>query len=164
MNRFNNPFNGCKNWFRAEDRPNQKQPIIQSKVLVLVVNAKNNDLLYSMNGRVLPENCQPLYRATQGLWLADKSQFKNKPEIDKYFPSQNADQYAVPEKDQSEYDVYFVAIDLSLKPEDELGFKANVSSIERLDAFEKLPEIATGVKVSPRLPSSAYELPFLYAR
>lgn len=166
MNRFINRLNEPQKWFRAEARPKQKEPIIKSKLLVLVINVKNKDLLDSIerNQQVLPENCQPLYRATQGLWLADKSQFKNKPEIDKYFPSQNADQYAVPEKDQSEYDVYFVAIDLSLKPEDELGFKANVSSIERLDAFEKLPEIATGVKVSPRLPSSAYELPFLYAR
>lgn len=161
MNRFNNPLNGCKNWFRAEDRPKQKQPIIQSKVLFLVVNAKNKDLLYSMNGRVLPENCQPLYRATQGLWLANKSEFKNKPEIYEYFSSPNADQDAVPEKDQSEYDVYFVAIDLKT---DEPGFKENVTSIERLDAFEKLPQIATRVQVSPRLHCSAYELPFLYAR
>jgi hypothetical protein len=46
----------------------------------------------------------------------------------------------------------------------EKGFDKDVTSIDRSDAFEKLPNIATGVKVSPRLPSSAYELPFLYAR
>jgi hypothetical protein len=151
---------------RPTTRYNSTQRVLtknQSRVLVLVVNAKHKDLLDSIdkNERVLPENCQPLYRATQGLWLADKSQLKNKPEIDKYFSSPNADQYAVPEKDQSEYDVYFVAIDLKT---DEPGFKENVTSIERLDAFEKLPQIATGVQVSPRLHCSAYELPFLYAR
>ena len=154
-----------RNWRNGEQpKPEKLNGVVnKSKILILVVNCKYKDLLHliKMNERVLPENYQPLYQATQGLWLADKFQFKNKPEICKYFSSPNADQDAVLEKDESEYDFYFVKIDLKT---DEPGFKENVTSIERLDAFEKLPQIATGVQVSPRLHCSAYELPFLYAR
>ncbi|GAP99678.1 hypothetical protein NIES2104_62440 [Leptolyngbya sp. NIES-2104] len=55
--------------------------------------------------------------------------------------------------------MHFVSIELN---QAESGFEAGVSQIDRLDAFERLPEISKRVSVSPRLPSRAYRQTGVY--
>ncbi|MEA5517920.1 hypothetical protein [Limnoraphis robusta] len=124
--------------------------------LVLVVSAKQEKVIQSINNNkeIKADDCWPLYRATQALWMGDQSALSNL--------KINSDFLTQPKVlDTSEYDVYFLLISLSKY---EIGFTKNVTSIDRSDAFEKLPQISTGVQVSPRLHCSAYELSFLYAR
>ena len=124
--------------------------------LLLVVSAKQEKVIQSIkaNGNIQADDCSPLYRATQALWMGGESDLLKLNITPDFLTKSKV-------LDTSEYDVYFLLISLSNY---EKGFDKDVTSIDRSDAFEKLPNIATGVKVSPRLPSSAYELPFLYAR
>lgn len=121
-----------------------------SWILVVVINAEKEDILQLLknNRKFTPNDCKELYSATQSLWMGSEVDFSDK--LEKWFSSKNY----VPDDESSEYDVYLVQIHLK---EPEPGFKSNVTSIERLDAFLRLPENSVGVKVSLRLPCTAYE-------
>ena len=124
--------------------------------LVLVVSAKQEKVIQSIkaNGKIKADDCWLLYRATQALWMGEESDLLKLNITPDFLKKSKV-------LDTSEYDVYFLLISLSNY---EKGFTQNVTSIDRSDAFEKLPQIATGVNVSDRLFNYDDQLPFLYTR
>lgn len=124
--------------------------------LVLVVNAKQEKVIQSIkaNGKIKADDCSPLYRATQALWMGGESDLLKLNITPDFLTKSKV-------LDTSEYDVYFLLISLSNY---EKGFDKDVTSIDRSDAFEKLPYISQGVNVSDRLFNYDDQLPFLYAR
>ncbi|MEA5498631.1 hypothetical protein VB834_08000 [Limnoraphis robusta Tam1] len=124
--------------------------------LVLVVSAKQEKVIQSIkaNGKIKADDCWSLYRATQALWMGEESDLLKLNTTNDFLKKSKV-------LDTSEYDVYFLLISLSNY---EKGFAKDVTSIDRSDAFEKLPNIATGVNVSDRLFNYDDQLPFLYAR
>ncbi|ERT07852.1 hypothetical protein M595_2215 [Lyngbya aestuarii BL J] len=124
--------------------------------LVLVVSAKQEKVIQSIkeNRKIKPDDCSPLYRATQALWMGGESDLLKLNITPDFLTKSKV-------LDTSEYDVYFLLISLSNY---EKGFTQNVTSIDRSDAFEKLPYISQGVTVSDRLFNYDDQLPFLYTR
>lgn len=128
----------------------------ESLVLVLVINAGREDILQTLktNSRITTNQSDSLYRATQALWIGSKGDFNS--EFESWFYSKHAASDV-----ESEYDVYFVQIELH---QDDSGFKRDVSQLDRIDAFHRLPDNSGKVEVSDRLPSKAYENKLLYSR
>lgn len=131
--------------------PPHQEKAFQGWNLVLVLNVGQEEVLESLrtNNRVMPHEGDALYRATQALWMGSEADFL-KSELTSRFSNIPEEQ----QREKSEYDVYFVKIELH---ELESGFSQNASQIDRLDAFRKLHENSGKVEVSPRLPSKAYE-------
>lgn len=124
--------------------------------LVLVINAGRENILQPLktNGRITNEVSESLYRATQALWMGAQSDFS---QFSRWFSGDRA----VPEANQSEYDVYLVQIELdSPNP----GFKPNANQIDRHDAFRSLHKNSGRAIVSPRISSKAYENASFYSR
>lgn len=134
----------------SSPQPHRLTKESNSWILVLVINEEKEDILHLLknNHKFTPNDCKELYSATQSLWMGSEVDFSDK--LEKWFYSKNY----VPDNERSEYDVYLVQIHLK---EPDPGFEPNVTSIERLDAFLRLPENSVGVKVSLRLPCTAYE-------
>ena len=127
-----------------------------TKVLLLVINAGKNEIIQSLeNGRFITIDPDALYRATQALWMGSKADFFES-ELDNWFLNK-----PTVSKSESEYDVYFVQIELRKY---DSGFDSNADQISRIDAFHRLLDNAVNIKVSDRLPSKAYENRFLYSR
>lgn len=127
-------------------------------ILVLIINAEKENILQSLklNGRVMLNEGEKLYRATQALWVGSKTElFKSR--LGNCF----SNNLSMQESDKSEYDVCFVQIEID-KPD--RGFAPNANQLDRIDAFRNLPKNAKKVIVSPRLPSKAYENTDVYSR
>lgn len=128
-----------------------------SWILLLVINSAKDEIRQSLetSRRVTTNHSDALYRATQALWMGSKADFEQS-ELKSWF-SGNRVVLAV----ESEYDVYFVRIDLD---EHDSGFNPDANQIDRIDAFRRLPDNSGKVEVSDRLPSKAYENKLLYSR
>ncbi len=146
------PQSSQKKIFRAIE-PGQQPRLPADRndyVLVLVISAENEDIIYSLNKnrRVMSDEGERLYRATQALWMGSKTEL----------PSRLRDSFysktLVQKVEQSEYDVYFVQIEIY---KCDIGFTPNANQLDRIDAFRSLHKNSGEVKVSPRLPSRAYE-------
>lgn len=129
----------------------------QKNILVLVINADRSDLINSLeeNNRITETDWEELYNVSQFLWIGTASEFSNS-DISSYFSRSNTVSL-----DTSEYDVYFIRIDL-LKPDP--GFQPSVLQIDRRDAFQRLPETSREISISPRLSSEAYSGKGFYNR
>jgi hypothetical protein len=130
------------------------KPINDNKILVLVINAQQEEILNSLssNLKVTADDCENLYRATKYLWMGTQAEFSQS-ELKEWFDSP----CEVQESEQSEYDVKLVQIDLE---KSHPGFEQQ--AINRLPAFRELPDNSRFLKISPRLSSKAYENPQLY--
>jgi len=124
-------------------------------ILVLIINAGNTDLLqnFKQNSKVTLtlNEAEELYHSTRALWMGTQTNFLQS-ELEKRVDVD--EEQALTEEEQSEYDVYFVQLELK---EHHIGFEPNAKSIDKSDAFKMLPEISIKVKASPRLSSKSYE-------
>lgn len=102
-------------------------------ILVLIINAEKENILQSLkrNRRVMLNEGEILYRATQALWVGSKTElFKSR--LGNGFSNNPSMQ----ESEKSEYDVCFVQIEI-YKPDP--GFAPNANQLDRIDAFRNLP-------------------------
>lgn len=136
-------------WNNSSTNRNSVTSLNQKSILVLVINAEREDLINILRekNRITESDWEELYNATQFLWIGTAPEFSNS-DIFNYFSKGNTVNL-----DTSEYDVYFIRIDLS-KPDP--GFQSGVLQIDRRDAFQRLPETSRGISISPRLSSEAY--------
>ncbi|WP_204104645.1 MULTISPECIES: hypothetical protein [Spirulina sp. CCY15215] len=136
--------------------PSTAQPIAQKYILILVVNADRNIELVEIlktQSQVTSAIWEDVYTATEALWIGGKEKFEN---------TGLSDNFASAETLQpSEYDVYFVKIELP-KYEYDLGFAENADSLDRSDAFERILETEHHVIVSHRLSNQSTKNPLLY--
>jgi len=133
--------------------PDLSKPQTQvSKVLVLLITAREEDFIQSLKSRKLElEDCEKLYRATRCLLLGSE---KNLPER-----LQNYGKFKVEnEASNSEYDVYLVTIRLK---EPNAGFTPDADQIERNRAFRTLAGL--NVEISDRLRVEVYENTGVYS-
>lgn len=138
--------------------PPRQDKAYHTWTLVLVINAGQEEIIQSLktNCRVMPNEGEALYRATQALWMDSEADF-SKSELKNRFYDAREER----ESKKSEYDVHFLQIELYKR---DPGFYPNANQIDRLDAFRRLPENSGKVIVSPRLPSKAYENTDVYSR
>ena len=135
----------------ARPEPTLKYPPVQSTysdvkyLLILVVSATQQLVINSLKEKreIDYENYELLYKGTQYLCQGIKSELKSK--LDR------ANQYS--SKDESEYDVYLITIELEQANQ---GFDKGVNQLDRYDAFRELTNLDTKVKVSERLKMEAY--------
>lgn len=131
--------------------PTLKYPPVQSTysdvkyLLILVVSATQQLVINSLKEKrkIDYENYELLYKGTQYLCQGIKSDLKSK--LDR------VDQYS--SKDESEYDVYLITIELEQANQ---GFDKGVNQLDRYDAFRELPDLDYKVEVSERLKMEAY--------
>ncbi|WP_414528312.1 hypothetical protein [Nodularia chucula] len=138
---------------RNEKNPTYSEPRTQkptSKILVLVINSLNLDLIQFLQkqGKIESDDCDQLYRATRCLWLGSKTDLSPKLNEDTRFQA----------KEESEYDVYLITITLE---EQVSGFERNADQMARIYAFRKLAGLP--VKVSERLTVEVYENTNVYS-
>lgn len=140
------------------EQPTHFQQESVGVILVLAIKAEKGSIIQSLekNKRVMMNEGEELYRATQALWMGTKKEFLNS-QLQNWF----SDEHEVQESEKSEYDVYFVEIELK---ERDPGFNPNTNSLDRLDAFRRLPSNSKNVRISPRLPSRVYENTGVYSR
>ncbi len=114
-------------------------------LLILVVSATQQLVINSLKEKrkIDYENYELLYKGTQYLCQGIKSDLKSK--LDR------VDQYS--SKDESEYDVYLITIELEQANQ---GFDKGVNQLDRYDAFRELPDLDYKVEVSERLKMEAY--------
>ncbi|MBR8840392.1 MAG: hypothetical protein DSM106950_42005 [Stigonema ocellatum SAG 48.90 = DSM 106950] len=124
-----------------------------SWILVLIINAGNTSIIqdFKSNSKVTLNEAEELYHSTRALWMDTQTNFWQS-ELEKRVDVD--EEQALTEEEESEYDVYFVQLELK---EHHIGFEPNAKSIDKSDAFKMLPEIAIKVKASPRLSSKSYE-------
>lgn len=144
-------------WNNSSTNRHSVTSLNQRNVLVLVINVDREDLINILKERnkITEADWEELYNATQFLWVGTASELENS-DIFNCFSRSNTVNL-----DTSEYDVYFIRIDLS-KPDP--GFQPNVLQIDRRDAFQRLPEISRDISISPRLSSEAYSGKGFYNR
>jgi len=130
-----------------------------NQVLVLVINVSNSAIVARLKEKrkVDADDCKKLYRATEALWLGSKQNLS--PKLAQSF-SENND-FVVSSNTESEYNIYLIKIELSDADE---GFKASAGQLDRIDAFSRLANLSTDIKVSPRLRVEAYENTGVYSR
>lgn len=140
----------------ADQFPNSYQQT-ENFFLLLVINATKEDILQTLkaNSRITSAQSDLLYRATQSLWMGSKKDFFNSGLEDWFYSKATASEL------KSEYDVYFVKIELF---NNDIGLKSDANQVDRIDAFHRLPDNSAKVEVSDRLPSKAYENRYLYSR
>ncbi|MBW4599199.1 MAG: hypothetical protein KME29_06180 [Calothrix sp. FI2-JRJ7] len=140
----------------ADQFPNSYQQT-ENFFLILVINATKEDILQTLkaNSRITSAQSDLLYRATQSLWMGSKTDFFNSG-LEHWFYSK-----ATASELKSEYDVYFVKIELF---NNDIGLKSDANQVDRIDAFHRLPDNSAKLEVSDRLPSKAYENRYLYSR
>jgi len=141
----------------------QRTPISKSyppnyQYLILVISDSKADILNDLNVNSCPDYdlCDKLYQSTKFIWVGSKQQSLS------LFGDSFAQRGSLGYGQQSEYDVYFVKIELLNYNED--GFDAEVSSIKRIDAFRKLADVGKIVAISERLSASSYQRKNLYNR
>ena len=134
----------------ARPEPTLKYPPVQPTysdvkyLLILVVSATQQLVINSLKEKreIDYENYELLYKGTQYLCQGIKSDLKSK--LDR------VNQYS--SKDESEYDVYLITIELEQANQ---GFDKGVNQLDRYDAFRELPNLALKVEVSERLKMGA---------
>lgn len=126
--------------------------------LILVVNAKHEEMIKLLAAKdTIPSNLvEDLYQATQELWIGEEASFVKSP-MKLFFEKEIGKKPTL----QSEYDVYFVKIEL---PEKDSGFEDNVSQLSRLDSFMRLPKITKHIEISNRFSSKTYQDIGVYSR
>jgi len=141
----------------VQETPKQAYPI-HCQYLVLVIGANKADILNNLgiNDDLDYDLCEKLYQSTKFIWVGSKQQSLS------LFGDSFAQRGSLGYGQQSEYDVYFVKIELLNYNED--GFDAEVSSIKRIDAFRKLADVGKIVAISERLSASSYQRKNLYNR
>lgn len=141
------------------DRTSLPEPTrqLQPNILILVINAENNETIIETlkrESKVTSENWENLYNSMEALWMGEKSEFNGTGLERNFLPNENS------EPSESEYDVYFIKIELK---ENIQGFEKNRNSLERFDAFEALSKKEHKViKISPRLSIRSTENSYLY--
>ena len=140
----------------------QKQTIsklstVNYQHLILVISAAKSDILNSLSKNYSPDYdlCDKLYQSTKFIWFGSKQE--SLALFDDIFSERG-----VGYGNESEYDVYFVKIEIKDYNED--GFNSGVSSIKRIDAFRKLSDLGKVLDISKRLPANAYQQRNLYNR
>jgi hypothetical protein len=140
----------------------QKQTIpklstVNYQHLILVISATKADILDTLSINHSPDNdlCDKLYQSTKFIWFGSKQQ--SLALFDDIFSERG-----VGYGNESEYDVYFVKIEIKDYSED--GFNSGVSSIKRIDAFRNLSDLGKILDISKRLPANAYQQRNLYNR
>lgn len=125
--------------------------------LILVISAAKADILDALSKNSSPDYdlCDKLYQSTKFIWFGSKQQ--SLALFDDIF-SESGVGYG----NESEYDVYFMKIEIKGYGED--GFDSGVSSIKRIDAFRKLSDLGKVLDISKRLPANAYQQRNLYNR
>jgi hypothetical protein len=127
--------------------PNDSSQETASQFLVLVVTASKEDFIRSLEAKKYLDlsDGEALYKVTRYLWLGSETEFSKRED--------NISQYEVLPVEKSEFDIYFVYIELEEADE---RFKPNVNSLDRYDAFRKLGDLSKSYKISPRLRMEAY--------
>ena len=129
----------------------------EKHILALLIKSdRHQELIHSLNNNnfLQSEDSSILYGATQGLWIGAKSKFEQS-QINQKLINCN------PVSTTSEYDVYFVTIELD---SDDSRFYLNVNPMDRRDAFIELGKRSPQIKVSRRLACKAYENTEFYSR
>jgi hypothetical protein len=137
-----------------------KSHVPEKYVLALLLNSeRNKPLIDSLknSSHLKPEDSHKLYKATQALWIGSQNEF-NESKIKQEWTSHN---YTYSESEYSEYDVYFVSIELN---EINSGFKLDANQMDRRDAFNGLANSTNKITVSERLLSQAYRNTEFYNR
>lgn len=131
--------------------------IVNHQYLILVISAAKADILDVLSKNYSPDYdlCDQLYQSTKFIWFGSKQE--SLALFDEIFSERG-----VGYGNESEYDVYFVKIEIKDYSED--GFDSGVSSIKRIDAFRKLSDLGKILDISKRLPASAYQQRNLYNR
>ena len=126
--------------------------------LILVIGEAKADILNNLktNDSLDYDLCEKLYQSTKFIWIGSKQQSLTL--YDDLFLERGGLKY----EEQSEYDVYFVKLELKNYNED--GFNSRVSSIKRIDAFRELANVGKVIAISERLPASSYQDRDLYER
>ena len=128
---------------------------LQPNILILVINAENNERIIDTlkrENKVTSENWENLYNSMEALWMGEKRELNE--------TGLNSNLSASETSERSEYDVYFINIELQQYDQ---GFDQNRNSLERLDAFERLTQTTHTVKkISQRLSIQSTENSYLY--
>ncbi len=127
----------------------------QKNILILVINAKNNEgLIQSLNSeKPVPSTIlENIYRSTKVLWIGNQEDFDDSGLNHPFSQAETSQPF--------DYDVYFVKIELDKYVR---GFKENADALERADAFERLTQTKHEVKeTSKRLSIESAHNPHLY--
>lgn len=133
----------------------RRRALPQKNILILVINADNNERIIDTlktEGKVTSDIWENLYNSMEALWMGKLGEFDE--------TGLNSNLFAPESSEFSEYDVYFVKIELK---EDIQGFDHNRNSLERFDAFEKLTQTEhTVTNISQRLSIRSTENSYLY--
>ena len=137
----------------AQHQPPHPASSARPSVLVVAVNSGNKDLVETLRQRgVLDgEMADQLKKASEWLWFGDEVKFNDAKMADLFAQGDTSP--------SSEFDVYFVRLELSGEVEYRRYFDPSASLIDRVDGFHKLadqkaPATAT---VSNRRPKEDYE-------
>lgn len=146
---------------KVEEMTSSLPPVTvkNNQVLILVINVSKSKVVKELEakGKVDSKDCEMLYRATESLWLGDKTDLSS--QLSQSFSANS--KFAVSPSEESEYNIYLIKIELSEADE---GFKANAGQLDRIDAFRRLADLSTNVEVSPRLKVEASENTGVYSR
>ena len=142
---------------KKNPEPKIKLEASKLQYLILVISAAKADILNSLSINYFPDYdlCDKLYQSTKFIWFGSKQE--SLALFDDIFSERG-----VGYGNESEYDVYFVKIEIENYSED--GFDSGVSSIKRIDAFRKLSDLGKVLDRSKRLPANAYQQRNLYNR
>ncbi len=134
-------------------------PTEAKKSLILVVNALKYNSLTNLKTqkKITPDDSERIYRATESIWAGLQNKIPS--QLNDCFSSTN--QFQVPKGEETEYDVYMIKIELDELDE---GFEAEANQLARIDAFRKLPDLSSNMKISDRLKVSAYKNTGVYKR
>jgi len=145
----------------SEKNPKEPKVKLQSsntQYLILVIGSAKSNILDSLKINISPDYdlCEKLYQSSKFIWIGSQPQSLSL--FDDLFSQSVGIEYG----QKSEYDVYFVKIELLNYNEN--GFDAEVSSINRIDAFRQLENVGKVIAISNRLPASSYQRRNLYER
>lgn len=127
----------------------RQSSVTEKYILALLINGDHNQPLINSlknSSTVTQEDSSQLYDATQALWIGTETEFNNSV-IKSEFNNHKHDTV------DSEYDVYFVTIELN---KHDSRFKQDANQMDRIDAFNGLANNANRITVSERLSSEAY--------
>ena len=143
---------------QESSKPKAKFPPTRIQNLILVIGAAKADVIDNLNINSSPDYdlCDKLYESTKFIWIGFEQQGLSS------FRSLFTQEVGVAHDQESEYDVYFVRIELRNYNED--GFNPEVSSVQRIDAFRKLSDLGKVISISERLPPDSYQNKNLYER
>ncbi|MCA6623225.1 MAG: hypothetical protein IM542_11775 [Pseudanabaena sp. M165S2SP1A06QC] len=143
---------------QESNKPKAKFQPLKIQNLILVIGAAKADVLNNLSINSSPDYnlCDKLYESTKFIWIGSEQQGLSS------FRSLFTQEVGLAHSQESEYDVYFVKIELRNYNED--GFNPEVSSVQRIDAFRKLSDVGKVISISERLPPDSYQNKNLYER